>query len=209
MKRWYEGLRRGDHASHIYRSDAEQVRAVTDTISWMDDDQHLVLLSDRWDAEGRTPRSRVLEAAVEGGHLVVVPAGSVLEPSGDFSARAFEDLMRPEAHSMPEGSGLVLMWDLDRLGGDAAAFEAHIVQQSSMALAPPRPRVTLIGQYGTSFYSPEQIERVLRVSPLVLESGMLTRNFWVVSKNSVGKTCKDGRPMRINAPGEPAKVDQL
>jgi hypothetical protein len=35
MKRWYEGLRRGDHAAHIYRSEAEQVRVVTDTLSWM------------------------------------------------------------------------------------------------------------------------------------------------------------------------------
>lgn len=209
MKRWYEGLRRGDRAAHIYRSDAEQVRVVTDTLSWMDEDQRLILLSDRWEAEGRTPRSRVLEAAVEDGHLVVLPARSTLSPSGHFSARSFEELLRSETENMiDDGSEPVLMWDLDWLGGDAAAFEAHIVQQSGMALSSSGHKATLIGQYGTAFYSPEQLDRVLRISPLVLESGLLTRNFWVVSKNSVGKASKDGRMLRANASDEGPKVNQ-
>ncbi|GEM_PF-1263838 len=209
MKRWYEGLRRGDRAAHIYRSDAEQVRVVTDTLSWMDDDQRLILLSDRWEAEERTPRSRVLEAAVEDGHLAVIPARSTLCPSGHFSAKAFEELLRSETESMiDDGSEPVLMWDLDWLGKDALAFEAHIVQQSSMALSTSAHKATMIGQYGTAFYSSEQLERVLRISPLVLESGLLTRKFWVVSKNSVGKASKEGRMLRASASEDGPKVDQ-
>jgi hypothetical protein len=99
------------------------------------------------------------------------------------------------------------MWDMDWLGGDPAAFEALIVQQSSMALSPPAQNVTLIGQYGIAHYTAEQIERVLRVSPLVLEGGMLTRKFWVVSKNSVGKPSKDGSSLRAGASGEVTKVN--
>jgi hypothetical protein len=201
MKRWYEGLRRGDHAAHIYRSEAEQVRVVTDTLSWMDDDQRLILLSDRWEAEERVSRSRVLEAAMDDGHLVVVPARSTLCPTGHFSARAFEGLLSSETESMiDEGSEPVLMWDLDWLAGDDAAFEAHIVQQSSMALSSSERRATLIGQYGTAFFSTEQLDRVVRVTPLVLEGGLLTRKFWVVSKNSVGKPSKDGNILRMNIP---------
>lgn len=209
MKRWYEGLRRGDHAAHIYRSDAEQVRVVTDTISWMDEDQRLVLLSDRWDSEARAPRSRVLDAAVEEGHLVVTPARQTLCPSGRFRAEALDDLINIEMQNAVEDgrSQLVLMWDLDWLGSDALGFEEHIVQQSGMALSPPTHQATIIGQYGTSFYSPEQVERVLRVNPLVLEGGLLTRKFWVVAKSSVGKSSKDGRTLRMSASAESARIE--
>jgi hypothetical protein len=71
-----------------------------------------------------------------------------------------------------EGSEPVLMWDLDWLAGDDAAFEAHIVQQSSMALSSSERRATLIGQYGTAFFSTEQLDRVVRVTPLVLEGAV-------------------------------------
>jgi len=98
------------------------------------------------------------------------------------------------------------MWDLDWLGDDEPAFEAHIVQISSLSLAPSNPHVTLVGQYGTPHYSPEQLERILRVSPMVLESGLLTRKFWVVSKSSVGKASKDGRRLLLAVPDEAAGV---
>lgn len=211
MKRWYEGLRRGDHAAHIYRSDAEQMRVVTDTLSWMREEQRLVLLSDRWDTEPRAPRSRVLDAAIEGGHLEIMPAKPILCPSGRFRPGALEDLMRIEMRRTVDGgrSELVLMWDLDWLAKEPSAFEAHIVQQSGLTLSPSMNRVTMIGQYGTAFYSPEQVERILRVSPLVLEGGLLTRKFWVVARNSVGKSSKDGRTLHMSASPESARVREL
>lgn len=204
MKRWYEGLRKGDHAAHIYRSDAEQVRVVTETISWLSEDQRLVLLSDRWDRDARAPRSRVLDAAIDDGHLTVVPARETLCAAGDYRPEALEAIMLAEAESAIDdgASDLVLMWDLDWLGEDDMAFEAHIVQMSSISLSPSSPHVTLLGQYGIPHYSPEQVERILRVSPLVLESGLLTRKFWVVSKNSVGKASKDGRRLLLSVPDE-------
>jgi hypothetical protein len=206
MKRWYESLSRGDHAAHIYRSDAEQVRVVTDTVSWMDEGQRLVLLSDRWDVDGKEPRSRVLDAAIDGGHLVILPARATLCPSGTFSDRALDGLIRSETDSVTDGTDLVLMWDLDWLGGDPVAFEAHVVQQSALALSASGHQATLIGQYGAAHYSPEQIERVLRVSPMVLEGGLLTRKFWVVSKNSVGKPSKGGRSLQLSAAEALAKA---
>ncbi|MDW5562929.1 MAG: hypothetical protein SA339_06845 [Methanomassiliicoccus sp.] len=207
MKRWYEELRRGDHAAHIYRSDAEQVRVVTDTVSWMGEDQRLVMLSDRWDTETKASRPRVLDAAVEDGHLIVVPAKPLLCRSGQFQAGALQEYIDVELDGLTRPE-LVIMWDLDWLGADPDAFEAHIVQLSSMALAPPIHGVTLIGQYGTAFYTAEQVERILRVNPLVLEGGMLARKFWVVSKSSVGKPSKDGHSLRVDVP-ESAKVHEL
>jgi hypothetical protein len=211
MKRWYEGLGIGDHAAHIYRSDVEQVRVVMDTISWTNEDQRVVLLSDRWDAEARAPRPRVLDAAIEDGHLLVVPARSTLCPSGRFNAKAIETLVRAEAESAADDgrSDPVIMWDLDWLAADEQAFEAHVVQQSGMSLSPSTHQVTMIGQYGTSFYSPEQQERLLRVNPLVLEGGLLTRKFWVVAKSSVGKSSKGGHTLRVSASAERAKIDEL
>jgi hypothetical protein len=189
MKRWYNDLKQGDHAAHIYHSTAEQARVVMDMISWMDEDERLVLLSDHWDGDVKVPRSRLINAALEDGHFEIVPSRSTLCPSGKFCADTLGDIMGMEVErALDDGrSGLVLMWELEWLGKDASDFEAHIVQQASMALSPRRRGLTIIGQYGSSDFTPQQVERITRVNPLVLEDGLLTRQFWVVANSTMGR----------------------
>ena len=38
LRKWYEDLRVGDHAAHIYHSKAEQGRVIIDVLNWMDDE---------------------------------------------------------------------------------------------------------------------------------------------------------------------------
>ena len=52
-----------------------------------------------------------------------------------------------------------------------------------------------MGQYGLGTFSAQQVERVIRVNPLVLEDGQLNRNFWVVSTTTMGGPPRDTRPL--------------
>jgi hypothetical protein len=205
LKRWYDDLKQGDHAAHIYHSTAEQARVVMDMISWMGEDERLVLLSDRWDGDVKVRRSRLINAALEDGHLEIVSSRPTLCPSGKFRADMLGGIMGVEVErAFDDGrSGLVLMWDLEWLGKDANDFEAHIVQQASMALSPRRKGLTIIGQYGFSDFSLQQVERIARVNPLVLEDGLLTRQFWVVAHSTMGRP-GGRRTLQIDAPNEGA-----
>jgi hypothetical protein len=181
-----------------------------DMISWMDEDERLVLLSDRWDDEAKVPRSRLIDAAIEEGHLEVLPARQALCYSGRFRADMLGDIMGIEVErALDDGrSGLVLMWDLGWLSGDPEDFEAHVVQQASMALSPRPKGLTIMGQYGSAEFTSQQVERVVRVNSLVLEDGLLTRQFWVVANSTMGRP-GGRRTLQIRTSSEGAQAETL
>ncbi|MBI0584351.1 MAG: MEDS domain-containing protein [Methanomassiliicoccus sp.] len=206
MKRWYGDLERGDQAAHIYHTDNEQVRVVTDVIRWMNEGERLILLSDRWDGDHERPGA--LEAAMEAGQFEVIPADRAMCSCGRFRAEALRDTTAYErGRALEEGlSGLVIMWDLD-WGGREADFEAHIVERSRAALSVRPSDVTMIGQYGKGRLSEKQIDSVLRINQLVLEDGILSRRFWVVANRSKGRTSGSGRTIYMGLPeGADAKT---
>jgi len=160
----------------------------------MAEDEKLVVMTDRWDGADRVPRSRVIDAALEDGHMDLLPGKGTLLPSGKFRAEALEDAILYELDkARGEGrSGLIFVWDLEWLSKEPKDFEAHIVHRSGMALSALPSDLTVMGQYGLAHCSAQQVERVLRVSPLVLEDGQLKRNFWVLSTTSMGRPPRDG-----------------
>lgn len=209
MKRWYDELRKGDHAAHIYRTEGEQVRIITDLLAWMGEDEKLVVMSDRADGERPAPRSRLMDAAMEDGKLDTLSARSSLSITGKFQAEALMDITCQElGKALDEGrSGLVFVWELDWLSQEPEAFEAHIVQQSKLTLSALPNHLTLMGQYGVANFSPRQVERLLQVNPLVLESGQLNRNFWVVSTTTLGGPPRDARrPTRASTEKTPVRI---
>ncbi len=196
MKRWYDELKKGDHAAHIYRSDGEQAKIIIDLLAWMEEGEKLVIMSDHEEGARLLSRSRLLEAALEDGHLDIISARSPLSRSGRFRAEALMDIINLElSNALNQGrSGLIFVWDLKWLSQEPEDFEAHIMQQSKLALSSLPRDLTLIGQYGVTSFSAQQVERVLRVNQLVLEDGRLNRNFWVVSTTSMGGPPRDDRP---------------
>jgi hypothetical protein len=208
MKRWYDELRRGDHAAHIYHTEGEQVKVTIDLLAWMGEDLKLVIMSNREAGERPAPRSRILDAAMEDGQLDILPARSSLSSSGKFRAETLMDIIYLElGKALDEGrSGLVFVWDLDWLSQEPENFEAHIVQQSKLSLTALPRELTLLGQYGVANFSPQQVERVIQVNQLVLEDGQLNRNFWVVSTTSMGGPPRDNRqPPRSSVERSTAK----
>ena len=208
MKRWYDELKKGDHAAHIYHSPGEQVKVITDLLAWMDEDEKLLIMSDREDGERPALRSRLLDAAMEDGHLEIIPARRSLVSAGKFRAESLMDTIYLElGKALDESrSGLVVVWDLDWLSQEPEDFEAHIVQQSKLTLTALPHELTLMGQYGMATFSAQQVERVLRVNQLVLEDCQLNRTFWVVSTTSMGGPPPDVRhPARSPSERDTAK----
>ncbi len=201
MKRWYDELKKGDHAAHIYHTAGEQVKVITDLLAWMGEGEKLVIMSDREDGGRPALRSRLLDAAMEDGHLDLIPARSSLVSAGKFRAEALMEAVYLElGKALDEGrSGLVFVWDLDWLSREPENFEAHIVQQSKLTLTALPRDLTLMGQYGMAAFSAQQVERVLRVNQLVLEDGRLNRNFWVVSTTGMGGPPRDVSPPNRHA----------
>jgi MEDS: MEthanogen/methylotroph, DcmR Sensory domain len=208
MKRWYDELKKGDHAAHIYHTEGERVKVIIDLLAWMGEAEKLVIMTNGEDGERLAPRSRILDAAMEDGHLDIIPARSSLSSSGKFRAETLMDIIYLElGKALDEGrSGLVFVWELDWLSQEPENFEAHIVQQSKLSLTALPRELTLMGQYGVANFSAQQVERLLRVNQLVLEDGQLNRNFWVVSTTSLGGPPRDLRhPSRSPAERSPAK----
>jgi hypothetical protein len=210
VRRWHDDLKRGDQAAHIYNNEEEQARVVTDMISWMQADERLVLVSDRWHEGSEFARSRLLDVAMDDGHMDVIPGRHTLCPRGQFRPEVLRDIIDYElGRALDDGhAGLVMMWDLEWLSENPEVFESHIVQQVGMAMAPRRSNLTLMGQYGTSWLSNNQVDRVARVNPLVLQDGMLSRQFWLVSNSSLGRP-GGRRTMQIAVSRESARTDPL
>ncbi len=211
VKKWYEELHMGDHAAHIYRTAAEQGRVIVDVLHWMDESARLVLISDRWDEEQTAARSRQLEAAAEEGRFVVVPARQSLCPSGRFRPEALQDVIGLERErAASEGfDGLVAIWDLDWLCEVPDDFDAHIIQQSTQSLSGLPVDLTMMGQYGSTELSPQQVERVMRVNQLVLEDGTLTRQFWLVANSTMGRPPRHRGGVSMTWTSEAARTGDL
>lgn len=211
MKKWYEGLSQGDHAAHLYRSPGERSRAIIDVLNWMDENARLVLISDRWEGDLNASRSRLLDAAMEDGHFVVVPARESLNAAGRFRADALKEIIHQELlKALDDGcKSLVAMWDLDWLGEDPDDFEAHIVQQSTLPISGLPSNLTLIGQYSVADLTPSQVERVMKVNQLVLEEGKLTRQFWLVANSTMGRAFRERGGTTMTWTSESAQIDDL
>lgn len=210
-RKWYEDLRVGDHAAHIYHSKADQGRVIIDMLNWMDDESRLVLISDRWDEDPGQSRSRLLDAAIEEGRFIVVPARRPLYASGRFRAEALRDVINIERdRASSEGyRGLVAIWDLEWLKDEPDDFEAHIIHQSTLPLSGLPPNLTLIGQYKASDLTTQQLERVMRVNQLVLEDGKLARQFWLVANSTMGRSPRGRGSVGMTWTSETANIDNL
>ena len=211
MKKWYEGMSRGDHAAHLYHSPGEQNRVIIDVLNWMDENARLILLSDRWEGDPNPSRSRLLDAAMEDGQFMVIPAKASLFLSGRFRAEALKDIINQELQrALSEGcTSIVAMWDLDWQGEDPDDFEAHIVQQSTLPISGLPANLTMIGQYCVADLTPQQVERVMRVNQLVLEDGELTRQFWLVANSTMGRPPRDRGGMTMMWISEGTQIDDL
>jgi hypothetical protein len=187
-KKWFEGLKRGDQATHIYRSEAEQQKVITDLIAWMTERDKLAVMTDRWDSEQDFPPSCILEAACEEGRLEVLPGRRELATSHRHWAEALSSAIYVEHRKAREErlTGLIFVWDLDWASRKPADFDVFLEHQSKMALSALPRDLTVVSQYNLSSLSEHQVERVRRISPLVLEDGQLNRNFWVVTNTIMG-----------------------
>jgi hypothetical protein len=190
LKRWTDELRRGDQIANVYRSEIEQAKVLLDLLRWMGEGDKMVFLTDRWDAP--MFRHAILDAAVEEGRLSVLPSRPVMCASGRFDPEAFLAFLLDEvARSVEEGHRhLVLMWEADW----AAASEewsrqvAEFGSRLALARIPGNP--TLVAQYGAAAYPDRHVAMLRRSNQLVLESGSLSRNFWVVSTSSLDSIMK-------------------
>ncbi len=201
----------GDHAAHIYHSQADQGRVIIDVLNWMDDGSRLVLISDRWDEDPNQSRSRVLDAAMDEGRLMVVPAKQPLNASGGFRPEALKDVISIERdRAVSEGyRNLVIIWDLEWLKDEPEDFEAHIIHQSTLPLSGLPSNLTLIGQYRASDLTSQQLERVMRVNQLVLEDGKLSRQFWLVANSTMGRSPRSRGSVGMTWTSETANIDDL
>ena len=151
----------------------------------------LVLISDRWDEDSSQSSSRVLDAALEEGRFIVVPARRPLYASGRFRAEALRDVINVERErASSEGyRGLVAIWDLEWLKDEPDDFEAHIIHQSTLPLSGLPPNLTLIG--ARLDLTTQQLERVMRVNQLV-QGRKLARQFWLVANSTMGRSPQAG-----------------
>jgi hypothetical protein len=207
LKKWYEGLKRGDQVSHIYNTNPEQLKVVTDLIAWMMDREKLVILTDRWQDESDLPGSRILEAAIEEDRLEVISIRHVEDVSGRIKPEALSNSVEIELiKAREEGlEGLLYVWDLDWAKRQPSDFEAFIEYQSKSMVTSSPHNLTVLGQYDLEKMTKQQLERVLRVSPLVLEEGELNRNFWVVSTSTMSRPTRDARQLTRTSEQSKAK----
>jgi len=210
-RKWYDDLRIGDQAAHIYHSKADQGRVIIDAPNWMDDESRLVMISDRWDDDPKQSRSRVLDAAMDEGRFIIVPARRPFYASGRFRPEALKDVISVERdRALSEGyRGLVTIWDLEWLKDEPDDFEAHIVYQSTLPLSGLPSNLTLIWQYKASELTSQQLERVMRANQLVLEDGKLSRQFWLVANSTMGRSPRGRGNVELTWTSETANIDNL
>lgn len=182
MKRWTDELRKGDQVTSLYHSDIEQARVLLDLLRWMGESDEMVFLTDSW--EDPVFRQPIFDAAADEGRLTTLSARPVMF-QGRFDPGSFLALIHSEiARSREEGHRhTVLVWEADWAAcSDAWVQVAEL--GSRLALSPLPGRPTMVAQYGAAAHSERQMDMLRRSNQLVLESGSLTRNFWVVSHSS-------------------------
>ncbi len=185
LKRWTDELKRGDQVANLYRSEIEQAKILLDLLRWMGESDKMVFLTDSWDRP--VFRHAILDAAVEEGRLSVLPSRQVMFAAGRFDPEAFHLFILNEiSRSREEGHGhTVLVWEADWAAG-SDEWEQVAEFGSRLALAPLPGHATAMAQYSTTVHSEQQADMLRRSNQLVLETGFLARNFWIVSKSSYG-----------------------
>lgn len=199
MRRWSDELKRGDHVAHLFRSDIEQARVLLELLRWLNEDEKLVLRTDAW--ERPVFRHPVLDTAVDDGRLAVLPARAAFCPTQRFIPEAaLETVLMEKVQAREEGfSGVVMVWDGNWVAGAPELVDEFVAFEAQLTLTLLSSELTLICQYDTRSFTPEQVGMQRRLHPLVLEDGRLDRNFWVVSTSSLG--ARSGRPRAARAVG--------
>lgn len=190
LKRWTDELKRGDQIANLYRSEVEQAKVVLDLLRWMGEGDKLVLLTDHWDKP--VFRHAILEAAMEEDRLRTLPSCSIMCASGRFDPDAFFLYLAQEAALVREAGyrHAVLMWEADWAARSEEEARSVVEFGARLALAPLPGEPTVVAQYCTGAFSPQQAQMQRRSNQLVLEASSLERKFWVVSTSSFSSRMK-------------------
>lgn len=187
ISKWYDDLRMGDHAAHIYQSDAEEIKVVLDLIKWLGPNDKFVYLSDKWGLDDSSSRSvhmhPVLVAAAKEGRFEVLSARSALYSMGKLRPNAITDLMAHEqAKALQEGYNALLMgWDGTWACSIEDGLEPFLLCETHLNMSRFPKNLTAFCQYDGRKMVPEQSAKVSSMHQLVLKEGKLNRNYWVIS----------------------------
>lgn len=191
----------------MFRSDLEQARVILDVLRWLGEGEKMVLLCDGWDRP--VFRHPVMEAAIEEGRLKVLPSQGTLCPAGRLEPDEVVEMVLGEfEQALEEGfEAMAMVWDCSWVAKDAALAQQFMVLESQLALASLSLDITLLCSYDTRSFNTSETDMLRRIHQLVLEDGKLSRNFWVVSTNALGKRAVRTRPasVRTGAAASPSK----
>ncbi len=187
MQRWTDGLKRGDHCVHFYRSEAELGRVLGDLLEWTGKDEKVLYASDRFpfggDMTSRMVRGPQVESALRSGRLEFIPSCSFYCPGGKFDAlRVIGYWKSHYDRVMGEGFGaLTVIGDASWLSSNPSTLAPFVSYEQALDLAGLPENLSVICQYDRRIFIPGQLAQMESAHQLVLSNGALQRKHWIIS----------------------------
>ena len=187
MQKWTDDYRRGDHAVHIYRDGADLSRVILDVLGWLEGEEKFVYVTDRMLPNGENGFSsvatRVIKEAIKEGRMEIVPSYSFYCPKGKFAGRATMDRWKEKYDRvLDQGyNSVIIAGDISWLSVRPSSFGSFMDYEQSIDLAHLPKTLSVLCQYDSRLFTPDQQEWASRVHQLRVRDGRLERNYWMIT----------------------------
>lgn len=172
----------------FFSSRSEQLKIINDLLSWLDDDEGMVIILDDKDKE--TPMETdgdlwdKLQDGISSGRVLLLLPKSFYFKNGELNpVKIFESWLDVMERMREEGfEQIMAVGDLSWSAGNPPFFEA-VLRYEAQSIINGLPRgMTALCFYDKRIFSGEQISRVRKIHELQLEAGRLSRNFWLLNR---------------------------